>query len=91
MALEVQTHTIRDLLSFNSPLVATPPSDDRRSIGLDISRPASTSSQASSQYPLRRPSPNPNLQLPGLSQLTNLAQLPTPRASPDGVCYHRPG
>src|SRR6185369_11810541 len=65
---------------------STPYSEDRPSLpslGLDISRPPSTSSQASSQYIHRRPSPNPSLQLPGLSQLSALASVATStRTSP---------
>ena len=81
MALDIQHQHLRDLPPFHS----TPIMDDRPSlppIGLDISRPPSTSSQASSQFNYRRPSPNPHAHLPGLSQLSALASAAT-STSPD--------
>jgi hypothetical protein len=81
MALDIQHQPLRDLPPFHS----TPTMDDRPSlppIGLDISRPPSTSSQASSQFNHRRPSPNPHAHLPGLSQLSALASAAT-STSPD--------
>jgi hypothetical protein len=81
MALDIQQRlSLPDLPSYHS----NPSAEDRislPSIGTAISRPPSTSSQASSQLTQPRLSPNPNAHLPGLSQLSALASIATTTSS----------
>lgn len=86
MSLDVQQPSrLGDLSAFSITRTSTPSIDERHrlpSIGLDISRPPSTSSQSSSYFPPRRPSPNPGVQLPALRNLSALATLAN-SSSPD--------
>jgi hypothetical protein len=87
MSLDVQPQPSRlgDLSAFSITRTSTPSLDERHrlpSIGFDISRPPSTSSQSSNYFPPRRPSPNPGVQLPALRNISALATLAN-SSSPD--------
>lgn len=76
MAIDIQAPAPRTLPSLQS----TPSSEERPSLpslGFDISRPSSTSTQASSHYSQFRhgSNPTPTIQLPGLSTLASLASI----------------
>jgi hypothetical protein len=74
MAIDIQAPAPRTLPSIQS----TPLSEDRPSLpslGFDISRPSSTSTQASSHYSQIRNGGNPTVQLPALSTLASIASI----------------
>ena len=74
MAIDIQAPAPRTLPALQS----TPSSEDRPSLpslGFDISRPSSTSTQASSHYSQLRIGGNPTVQLPALSTLASIASI----------------
>ena len=85
MAINIQAPAPRSLPSLQS----TPSSEERPSLpslGFDISRPSSTSTQGSSHHSQFRhiSNPIPTIQLPALSTLASLASLASTSSPADG-------
>ena len=85
MAIDIQAPAPRSLPSLQS----TPSSEERPSLpslGFDISRPSSTSTQGSSHHSQFRhgSNPIPTIQLPALSTLASLASIASTSSPADG-------